>query len=196
MRRSDALLVLACAGVVLAAWQTGRSARKFLSEPSGVRCTVPEDALAAWRRSGVHGRVLMHFARSIAMSPQPGPPSPNDYLARALDEGIIRRVYHVIPDDAWPEVRATLAARPGVARDGERFTLQKAGAPIVVGPRSALPRLDEPALVTIEGERWSPKALAEIVASLGGPLRHDLVTWYAKSSDRVAVLEALSRGAP
>lgn len=189
-------MALACAGVVLAAWHTGRSARRVLDEPSVVRCLVPEDALGAWRRAEVRGRILVHFARSIAMVDEPGPPSPHNYLARALGEGIIRRVYHVIPEEAWPEVRATLAARPEVVRDGERFTLQNAGAPIVVVPRTALPRLDEPALVTIEGERWSPEALAEIATLLGGSLRHDLVTWYAKSPDRVAVLEGLARAAP
>lgn len=196
LRRSDALLALACLGVVAAAWQTGRSARRVLAEPAVVRCAVPEDALAVWRRSEVHGRVLLHFARSIAMAVEPGPPAPGNYLARAIDEGLVRRVYHVIPDEAWAEVRTTLAARPGVVRDGEGFELQKAGAPIIVVPRAALPRVDEPALVTIEGERWSPRALEEIAAALRGPIRHDLVTWYAGSPERVAVLEGLARVAP
>ena len=196
LRGSDALLLLVCAAVALAAWQAGRSGRKVLAEPRAVRCAVPADALSVWRSAGVRGRTLVHFARSVAMAAEPGPPSPSSYLGRALGEGIIRRVYHVIPDDAWPEVRATLAARPGIVHEGEGFALQRAGAPIRVGPRSALPRLDEPALVTIEGERWSAQALAEISAALRTSLRHDLVTWYAKSPDRVAVLEGLARAAP
>jgi hypothetical protein len=186
--------LLAAAGV---AQHLGNSGRRMLPTLEVERVRAPEEALAAWRRHGVRGRVLVHFARHVAMSAERGPASPQTYLLRALEEGVIRRVYHVIPDDAWPEVDAVLASRDGVERGtGGSFRLQKAGAPIVVISRSGLPPLPEPALVTVEADRWSPDALASIVARLrqGSP-KSDLVLWWG-ADERAPMMEALGHAAP
>ncbi|HSN16336.1 MAG TPA: hypothetical protein VLT61_17005, partial [Anaeromyxobacteraceae bacterium] len=162
----DALLLAALGLVALLAIAVGRSGRVYATAPNATRCASPEEALSVWRERGVRGRVLVHFARSIAMDSEPGPPSRRDYLLHALDEGVVRSVVHVVPDEAWPEVALRLGAMSGALRDGERFQLRKAGVPIVVTRRSDLPRLREPVLVTIEGDLWSQEALADIVTTV------------------------------
>ena len=187
----DLLLLLAAAGILGAAARAGDQGRRVVPGRAVERLASPEQAVERWRRAGVRGRVLVHFARSVAMSSDEGPLSPANYVERAMAEGIVRSVVHVIPDDAWAEVEAVLAARPEAERIGVTFRLWNAGEPIVVVPRTALLRLDEPALVTIEGDRWSVAALRDIAATLETTLRADLVAWTATDEDRVGMLEAM-----
>jgi hypothetical protein len=143
----------------------------------------------------VHGRILVLFARDNGMSPDGGPLSPENHVHRALQEGLVRRVYHVIPDDAWGEVEETLRRR-GVERDAGAFRLEQAGAPVHVLARRDLAALAEPVLVELEADRWSPAALDSIAARLrDGTLESELVVWSG-APERARVLEGLARGSP
>jgi hypothetical protein len=184
-------LVLACMllAVVVAAAAMGAAGRSHAA-PAVRRCDSPSQILPRWRAAGVRGRVLVHFARDNGMSADPGPLSPENQIYRALQEGIIRRVYHVIPDQAWSEVEATLRGR-GVEYARGAFVLDVAGAPLRVLERTHLPALGEPALVTIDADAWSNEALASIAERLrGGGVESDLLLWYGEST-AAPILERL-----
>jgi hypothetical protein len=187
----DLALVAAGAAVLLATSYAGHAGRREAPVPSVERLEALQDAVALWRRAGVRGRILVHFARSIGMGAEGAALSAENYLERAAAEGLIRGVVHVIPDDAWSEVEARLAVRPGTERTDRGFRLWHAGEPILVVPRGALPPLGEPALVLVEGDRWSTAALQAIGAQLAGPLRADVVAWTAGDATRASILEAV-----
>jgi hypothetical protein len=191
----DLLLAGTFLAVVAAAAATGAAGRRTLAVPIVRRCESAEQLLPAWRSAGVHGRVLVHFARDNGMSPDAGPLSPANQLYRAVQEGVIRRIYHVIPDHAWAEVEATLRGRD-VAYAGGAFRLDVAGAPLLVLDRTRLPALREPALVTIDTDAWSQVALSSIRGRIrSGDLESDLVLWHG-APQAARTMEGPARASP
>ncbi|HEX9244087.1 MAG TPA: hypothetical protein VF875_16710 [Anaeromyxobacter sp.] len=174
----DALVAIAALAVVAGAECHGRSARVVLPERSIRRAADPAAVLADWRRAGVHGRTLAHFARRPAMDDGPGPDSAANFVYRAVHENLVRRIYHVIPDADWAEVERNLLAVPEAPASGRVFRLQDAGTPIIVSRLVDLPPGTEPVLADVEVDRFSDAELTAIAARLAGAPGSDLVEWY------------------
>jgi len=163
----------------------------FLYGPSQRIFVVPEktaDVRSAreledlWHTSGVHGRVAVLFARHL-VSPLAFNTFPEiDYLDRAMNQGIIRKAYCVIPDRLWNEVitrnmeSPSLTVKPRFTDDG--YTVLRDGGRIqFIRLSGYIPdqSLDK-ALVVIESALWSPQERARIEGFLRtGQLSSDFV---------------------
>lgn len=176
-----AFLAAALAG---AQWY-GTSRRVFASPPAVAEVSGPAAAALAWRQRGLRGRVLVLFDHyphaDVGEGLQTGEPrSPESLVDYGVFHGMLRRVYLVVPDDRWDEFRRQeglykiLRPAPGLSQGVELFTFS--GVPMIALPTSALPRLDEPALVYVNGRvfdaAWVPDLLRRrgIVSDL-------LLTW-------------------
>lgn len=182
-RLADALVLGGLAAVLVAAECAGRSGRVLARAPTVERCDAPESVVEVLRASGVRGRVLAHFARAIAVHPDPGggPPAPlseRNFVRRAVEGGYVRRVVHVLSERDWAAAARNLGERPGASAAGPGFRVPWEGTPVDVVRLRDLPDLGEPLVADVDANHWTPEELELIAARLAGPHRADVVAWY------------------
>jgi hypothetical protein len=115
-----------------------------------------------WQTNNVKGRILFHFARRNNARDDVAAVTAENYLYRAMHENRIRTLYHIIPEQSWQEVAATLAKRPLALREGNGFRLVIEGMPVHVMRIGDLRDVGEPVLVNIETKWWGEKEIAAI----------------------------------
>lgn len=169
------LALLLFAGAVLAVRAHGVRGRVSAAARSTHVVASPEQASLIWAEKGVRGRVLLlfdHYPHGVAFAP-PGaaPPSPADLVAHAVLHDVVRKVYFVVPDDAWDRVsreRATylpLREAMELAEGFHLFTLS--GIPMIALPASALPPLREEPLVYVNEELFDRDRTLALLARRG-----------------------------
>jgi len=178
-RPADLLVLALAAGALAGGEALGRASRDALPGTTLVRCEGPEEVLRAWRSAPVRGRTLLHVARHAAMHTDPDAAPANAYVYRAVRDGVARRVFHVVPEAAWPVVAENLRAVVAAWPDGRTFRVVVEGTPIVVLRLSDLPALDEPVLVDLDAGAYSAAELGALAERLSrrAPAA-DLVAWY------------------
>lgn len=185
--------------VVIAALAIGLSIhaaqnRIFLDRPEVLTVQQPHDALRIWTEKGVRGRILVIFDRRFnitypgSVSPATTPDMldvPGNYVYLATARNIVRSIYHVVPDAAWPEVQEALRTSPVVDGDGARYRMAVFdGIALHIMRLQDLPALDERILLLINGTLWDEKGVAEIAAVLGGKrIASDLVILAGPGTD-------------
>ncbi len=141
----------------------GRNARTFSSVHVITRVRSPRETTNVLRKTPVFGRVMFYFDRHLSadeMLPEvikrvvlnPGyvePITSDNFLYALLHSGVIREIYHVIPERSWKDVVSALSTRPGVAFDGRIFRFTIEGYPIIVSRVGDLPRLEEKVIVYV-----------------------------------------------
>jgi len=176
---ADAAISCAIAAVLVAAQVEARGARVVAPGASVRRAAGPAGVLEEWRRAGVRGRTLVHVARPVGLGADPGPATEANFVERAVHEGLVRRILHVVSEADWPEVERHLQAMPAAAGAGGGYRVVDRGTPVVVTRLGDLPRASEPVLVDVDVDRLSDAELAALAARLRqGSLRSDLVLWY------------------
>jgi hypothetical protein len=140
-----ALALALVAGLGFACHRIGVSSRGVLA---GVRVEAVgggAEALAAWLRAGVHGRVLLWFDRvlpteavsDLLASAWLRDPSMNvdgideRFVYLAMRANVIRRVVFVVPDDRWGAFAAAAATSAEQRPIGRGFVSVLEGMPIV-----------------------------------------------------------------
>ncbi len=171
------------AAVLAVAHLVGHNARVVLPRAKIVHCADPVEALADWRAAGVRGRTLVHAARRISLDNPSGPATPANFISQAVRDGIVRRIFHVIPSADWPEVEHNVKSLPGVLHSGETYRLVDKGMPIIVMRLADLHAVSESVIVDVDVDRYTEREVAELAQQLrrGAP-RSDLVTWYGRST--------------
>jgi len=196
-------IAIACVFALLAFARLASDRGRVSSPDSAVvRVGGGPEAVEVWRQAQVRGRTLVHLSRRIAMRAEPdqidpGPITEDNYLYAALRENLIRRVYHVIPDDEWADVERNLRDFPGAARVRTGFRLEMEGAPVLVLRAGDLPRVKERVLVNVDMDRWSGEELGTVIDRLAltgrsGAPPADLVTWWGSSPGASGPAEVLS----
>lgn len=152
---------------------------------------IPEPYLAvkAWKEEGVRGRVLVHFDRQIHAGALEGGVSDENYVYQAAEMNLIRKIYHIVPDAAWPEVRDALSRMLGVSNQGGLFHLTLEGTPIIVSTLKHIPVISEKVLINISGDYWNEGDLQRMALLVGnGRLIPDIIT--VSGSDTGRIMEA------
>lgn len=165
LRRALKRFALALAlvlGLGFACHRIGVSSRRVLA---GVRLEEVgggAEALAAWLREGVRGRVLLWFDRVLptetVSDPQAsaflGDPSMNvegideRFVYLAMRANVIRRIVFVVPDDRWGAFAAAAATSAEQRPFGRGFASVLEGMPIVsIAARDRASVTDGPPLV-------------------------------------------------
>jgi len=166
--------------VIAAALVAGRHGRRFLERPIAIECAAPQDALHAWRKIDARGRVLVHLDRPIAMSSHAGAAPAESFVAAAVRENRIRRIYHVIPAAEWESAAANLRMIPDAKAMGRSFGIRWTAVdlPIEVLRLSDLPSISEPVLLDADFDRYHPDEQRLLARRLGRRgLRADGVAW-------------------
>ncbi|MBI5640526.1 MAG: hypothetical protein HZA17_08885 [Nitrospirae bacterium] len=112
----------------------------------------------------------------------------DNYLYLAIYEKIINKIYHIIPDDAWPEVARNLSVYPYVYF-GERFIRMAIheGVPLIIMRFSDFDPVRDPVLVSVASDCWSDVEMERIFSLLsGGNIRSDLITVSGRQEDGLA----------
>lgn len=170
----------------------GRRGRVILPAPVTVPVGAPAEALEAWRREGVRGRVLLlfdrypHFNTDYVDYRRGAPLNDGNFVEYAIFENVVRKVFFVVRDEEWdavarqPELYHAFRSVPGVPR--ALYLHTSSGVPLVAAAASSLPRLAEPALVYVNAAVFDPAEAQEMLRA------------RAIASDLVVVLAA--KGAP
>ena len=165
-----------------------QSRRKFVS-PSRVESVVSTKQLEeTWINANVRGRTLISFSRYLNALESI---DSNDIKAteQALGKGILRRVFHVIPDNVWLEVSKNLAGRKGVRVTKEGYIGIFDGGRVYVQPLSRFRPPEEKSLLVIEPKVWTSPEQASIVAYLtSGRISTDLATVVRGTEQDVKIL--------
>lgn len=102
----------------------------------------------------------------------------DNYIYLSIYQKIIRKIYHIVPDEAWPEVEQTLLGYPFVEHAGGvfRMTIDE-GVPVVIMRLKDIIDVREQALLSINGDYWNAVQIERIIDHLKkNTLRSDLVT--------------------
>jgi hypothetical protein len=174
-------IVLLCIGTFVWTFAYGPAKRTFVIPDRTVHVRSVSDIDGIWNASGVHGRIAVIFARrlnqpvSITVLPE------GDYLDGAMNHGIVRTAYYIVPDRVWADVLAdnlqnpSLIIQPKII-DAGYILLHEAGR-IYFEPFSKyIPEQDrEKALVVIEPAVWTREEQARISGYIrSGQLPSDL----------------------
>lgn len=169
-------ILLFLAGVLIIVSLLGSGGRKYLDHTDMEVISEPSGAVAVWTEDGVRGRVLVHFDRHIRAG-EGGELTNENYVYQATVMNIVRKIYHIIPDNSWPEVSDTLSKRDEVSKEGETFRLTLEGAPIIITRIDNIPFIEEKVLVDINCDYWSGDDLGRVKSLLeDGLLTADVIT--------------------
>lgn len=190
------LLLACCIMIVLS--MHGSSGRFYVIPPRIEIIPDPPMAFLAWKKWGVKGRILLLFDRHLNMEaperqdqeisvdgiPLDSYLRKDNYVYLAIRNSIVRKVYHVIPDAAWPEVENVLAGNRYVSRSGGMFTMTVMQTPIFIMRLRDVPLIREPALLVINVNYWNEGDLRRIIARMKDrAFRSDFITLSGHISD-------------
>lgn len=163
---------------------------------------VTVDSTAAFydlcRSDGVRGRRAVVFARDLIPAENPFGDSPEVHpLTDLMHHGMVRELFHVVPDRAWPEVtwnlanvsiyRSTSTGRVAAFEDGR----------VNVDRLSSFWPGDEVALLLVDPAAWTPPERQTLVNLVrAGRLRADLVALLRASPQELATWTAALSSAP
>jgi hypothetical protein len=166
-------LIFAAAVAFSLAW--GPSRRRAVEPPRVVAVGSSAALGESWRASGAHGRVAVLFTRYLnAVASR----EDKDTTATeaAVEQAILRRVHHVPPDRAWPEIDGTLSRREDMRKVPGGYLWMSLDVRIQIAPLSRFEPVGEPALVVVEPAVWSPEELRAIAGRIrAGDLETDLL---------------------
>ena len=166
----------------------GRAYVSYAAQPVVKEISAPYYAFNAWRENKVHGRVLFLFDRYLSPDPEPPDqsPLPSNYIYLSLEENLINKVYHVVPDSAWPAIEkaledASLQTRHNdilfTKRDRFFRVIIAEGVPVIIVRLKDIPRIKERVLVNINRSVWNDEQMRAIGSLLAtGAVCSDLIT--------------------
>ena len=170
------ILAFAC-GVLFFSFAYGPHRRTYAAPPRVVDVENEAEIYRLWNSAGLKGRIVILFSSSL--NAQVGMNTSDDYIELALRHGIVRTVWQVVPDGAWPRVFAEDLDRqmpsPVKVTDTNFAMLLEAGR-INVTPLSKFWPMDEKVVIVVEPDAWSLEERAHIARLMSsGRLATDLV---------------------
>jgi hypothetical protein len=168
-RISVAVLLLSL-GTLIALDRYGKSRRVHSDRARVLEVARPEQAYEVWKESGASGRTLLLFAAFPHLWTGMGPGSlgPESFVTRAALDNVVRRIYVVVPDDAWDQFYGV--DLPGFFRRApppERsvYLRYSLGLPVIATTVSSLPPISEPSLVYVDRRRFELSYVQELLSA-------------------------------
>lgn len=162
--------------------------RRTYNVPSQVLSAESSDQIARiWEKAGVKGRAAICFTRYLNAVEMKGSKDIN-VTENAMEKGILRKVYHIAPDSAWPEIQSALSKMNGVRTTQDGYIGIFENGRVYINPLSRFNQLSEKALIIIEPKIWSPAELLKISEKLkSGGISSDLVVIIRGTEQDVAL---------
>lgn len=170
---------------VIFSYSYGPSRRSFAARPTVLSVETTEQILQVWESHGVKGRIAICFTRYLNVL-ETKESKEAKATERAMNLGIVRKVYHVPPDSAWPEIHASLSRRTDMRPTPEGFIGIFDDGRVYIAPLSRFAPFREKALFLVEPKIWSPDELMRIV---------DLLKSGSMSADLVVIVRGAEREA-
>lgn len=140
--------------------------RRSLASPSKILTVeTTEQILQAWETSRVKGRIAICFTRYLNALETKESKSLK-VIEGSMHKGILRRVYHITPDSAWPEIQGVLAKRDDMRPTSEGFIGIFDDGRAYIMPLSKFSRMTEKVLLIIEPKVWTGAELSQIAEKL------------------------------
>jgi hypothetical protein len=161
-------------------------------QPQVLTVETSDQIAQAWEKTGVKGRVAICFTRYLnAVSVKES--TDLKVTERSMETGILRKVYHIAPDSAWPEIRSALSKMNGVRTTQDGYIGIFENGRVYINPLSSFSQLSEKALIIIEPKVWTAAELLKISGKLkSGSISSDLVVIIRGSEQDAALFrEAL-----
>ena len=151
--------------VIALTYLYGPSQRSFNPRPQVLPVESTEQIAQAFATTGVKGRIAICFTRYL--NAVEGKDSTGLKVTEvSMEKRIIRRVFHVTPDSAWPEISDTLAKRNGIRPIPEGFIGIFENGRVYITPLSRFSDIKEKALIIIEPKIWTGEELKRIADKL------------------------------
>ncbi len=153
----------------------GPSRRSFVPTPRVVLVNSGAQIIQAWESNKVNGRILISFTRFLNAHESKNSTDINA-AEISLNRNILRKIIHVPPDRAWPEIQEALSRRSDMRRSSEGFIGVYDDGRVYIKPFSRLDTIEEKALVVIEPRIWTDNELLQIAEKLkSNSLYSDLI---------------------
>jgi hypothetical protein len=179
-----AATLAAVAGLAIALHLTGTGSRRILDGHRVEQVGSGAEALAAWLRAGVRGRVLLWFDRSLPTATVPDataqaflrdPSAPvegaeESFVYLAMRANVVRSVVFVVPDERWEAFAGEASASSDLRPLGAGFVRVIEGTPIIcLAARDLDFVVDGPPLIYTSGRtrEFFGDALAERLLETG-----------------------------
>jgi hypothetical protein len=181
---------------VLFSYTYGPRQRSFASPAKVLSLESTAQINTAWESSGVKGRIAICFTRYLnALESKES----RDVKATeiSMNHGIVRKVFHVPPDSAWPEIKGALSKRSDMRTTSAGFIGVFQDGRIYIQPLSHFSPVTEQALVIVEPRVWTSDELERIAGLLasGGISSDILVVIRGSQHDAELFRNAMKREA-
>ena len=143
----------------------GPSQRRFVASPTVLSVDTSAEIADAWEANGVKGRIAICFTRYLN-AVESKESTDVKVVERAMEYSIVRRVYHITPDVAWPEIQRELSKWFSMRPTSEGFIGILDDGRVYIMPLSKFSNLSEKALVIVEPKAWSREELMQIASKL------------------------------
>lgn len=136
--------------------------RVFVAPARIIQVETGPEIYRLWESSRVKGRVVVLFSRHLNVELAGNESSGIKCTEMALQHGIIRKVYHVVPDHVWPEVAKNLSTRPVFNKVEEGYVGFLEEGRAYVMPLSRFTQIQENVLLVLEPAVWGTEELQQI----------------------------------
>jgi hypothetical protein len=177
-RRASLAAVLAFfAGVVGLVSVYGPSRRTAFSPPRVVAVASTGELYELCKASGVKGRRAVVFARHLVPAENPHGDSPEVRpITDLMHQGMVREVFHVLPDGAWAEVERNLPQVSPYRPRPPGFAAPVDEGRVNVDRLSRFWPAPERAIVVVDPAAWSPTEARSIMGMVqSGQMPTDLL---------------------
>jgi hypothetical protein len=162
--------------------------RRTYNVPAQVLSVESTEQIARiWEEKGLRGRIVICFTRYLnAVDIKES----KDYKVteKSMDNGILRKVYHIAPDSAWPEIRYALSKMNGVRTTQNGYIGIFDSGRVYINPLSRFSSQSEKSLILIEPKVWTTDEINLIAGKLkSGAVVSDLII-IVRGSERDAEL--------
>lgn len=132
----------------------GKLRRVFHSPAAVAEVSTSKDIYELWAQTGIKGRTAIMLTRHLNAEHQPKDSPEEQCVRQAMQRGMIRKVFHIVPDNAWQEISATLMKRQATRKESDRFVLLFEEGRVTVMPLSKLAAISETSIIVLEPGIW------------------------------------------
>jgi len=153
----------------------GPSNRIFVVPAQQLTVNTARELEQLWRSTAIHGRIAVIFARDVKQNSRDNGFPEIDFLDAPLRQGIVRRVYYVVPDRDWSQtVEENMFGRerivPLKTTDSGFIVLHDGGRIHYVPLSKYIPEGNEKAVIVIDPAAWAPHETLRIKTLLNSSL--------------------------
>jgi len=165
----------------------GPNQRSFATQPKVLSVESTAQIANELDNAGVKGRIAVCFTRYLNAQ-EKKESTEMKVTELSMEKGIIRRVFHIPPDNAWQEIKEALSKRNDMRKTDDGFIGIFNYGRVYILPLSKFSGLPEKALVIVDPKVWTSSELIEIADKLkSGRISSDFVV-IVRGSEKDAEL--------